>query len=108
MNNATDATFTAKVLDRSATLPVVVDLWAAWCGPCRVLTPILEKVVEESGGAVDLVAVDVDKNPRTAQAFGVQSIPSVFAFKDGKVVDSFIGARSERAVRKFVEKLARR
>ena len=108
MNNATDATFTAKVLDRSATLPVVVDLWAAWCGPCRVLTPILEKVVEESGGAVDLVAVDVDKNPRTAKAFGVQSIPSVFAFKDGKVVDSFIGARSERAVRKFVEKLVRR
>ncbi len=107
MNNATDATFAAKVLDRSGDLPVVVDLWAAWCGPCRVLTPILEKVVEESGGAVELVAVDVDKNPRTAQAFGVQSIPSVFAFKDGQVVDSFIGARSERAVRKFIAKLAR-
>ena len=107
MNNATDATFASKVLDRSGDLPVVVDLWAAWCGPCRVLTPILEKVVEESGGAVELVAVDVDKNPRTAQAFGVQSIPSVFAFKGGQVVDSFIGARSERAVRKFIAKLAR-
>ncbi len=107
MNNATDATFASKVLDRSGDLPVVVDLWAVWCGPCRVLTPILEKVVEESGGAVELVAVDVDKNPRTAQAFGVQSIPSVFAFKDGQVVDSFIGARSERAVRKFIAKLAR-
>ncbi len=107
MNNATDATFSAKVLDRSATLPVVVDLWAAWCGPCRVLTPILEKVVEESAGSVELVAVDVDKNPRTAQAFGVQSIPSVFAFKNGQVVDSFVGARSERAVRKFIAKLDR-
>ncbi len=107
MNAATDATFRAKVLERSADVPVVVDLWAAWCGPCRTLTPILEKVVADANGAVELVAVDVDRNPRTAQAFGVQSIPSVFAFKGGEVVDSFVGARSERAVRKFVAKLHR-
>ena len=107
MNDATDATFRTKVLERSSELPVVVDLWAAWCGTCRTLTPVLEKVVAASHGAVELIAVDVDKNPRTAQAFGVQSIPSVFAFRDGQVVDSFVGARSERAVRKFVAKLQR-
>ncbi len=108
MTDVTDATFSTAVIERSKSVPVVVDLWAAWCGPCRVLTPILEKVVGETGGSVELGALDVDKNPHTAQAFGVRSIPSVFAFKNGKVVDSFVGARSERAVRKFVTKLVGR
>ncbi len=105
MQAVTDKTFATAVLERSKSVPVVVDLWAAWCGPCRVLSPILERVVGEAAGAVELVAIDVDHNQRTAQAFGVQSIPSVFAFRDGEVVDSFVGARSERFVRKFLRRL---
>lgn len=88
------------------TVPVVVDLWAEWCGPCKTLGPILEKVIGETGGAVELAQVDVDKNPNVARAFAVQSIPAVFALRDGKVVDSFVGALPEPAVRDFIEKLA--
>ena len=106
MTDVTDATFNTAVIERSKTVPVVVDLWAAWCGPCRTLTPTLEKVIGETNGAVELVKVDVDANPRTAQAFGVQSIPSVFALKDGQVIDSFVGALPEHAVRDWVKKLA--
>ena len=106
MTDVTDATFATAVLDRSTTVPVVVDLWASWCGPCRVLTPILEKVVAETKGAVELTKVDVDANPRVAQAFAVQSIPSVFAFRDGRVIDQFVGALPEHAVREWVRKLA--
>lgn len=106
MTDVTDATFATAVLDRSSVVPVVVDLWATWCGPCRVLTPILEKVVGEMNGAVDLTKIDVDANPRVAQAFAVQSIPSVFAFRDGKVVDQFVGALPEHAVRDWVRRLA--
>ncbi len=106
MTDVTDATFSTAVIERSHQVPVVVDLWAAWCGPCKTLTPILEKVVGEMGGAVELAKVDVDANPQVARAFGVQSIPSVFALKDGKVADSFVGALPERAVREFLSKLA--
>ncbi len=106
MTDVTDATFATAVLDRSKTVPVVVDLWATWCGPCRVLTPILEKVVGEMNGAVELTKVDVDANPRVAQAFAVQSIPSVFGFRDGRVVDQFVGALPEHAVREWVHTLA--
>ncbi len=106
MTDVTDATFSTAVIERSKTVPVVVDLWATWCGPCRTLTPTLEKVIGETNGAVELVKVDVDANPRTAQAFGVQSIPSVFALKDGKVVESFVGALPEHAVRDWVKKFA--
>lgn len=106
MTDVTDATFATAVIERSKTVPVVVDLWAAWCGPCKVLTPILEKVVAEMGGAVELAKVDVDANPQVARAFGVQSIPSVFALKDGQVADSFVGALPEAAVREFIKKLA--
>lgn len=88
------------------TVPVVVDLWAEWCGPCKTLGPIIEKVIGETGGAVELAKVDVDTNPEIAQAFNVQSIPAVFAIHEGKIVDSFVGALPESAVREFVEKLA--
>jgi putative thioredoxin len=103
--DVTDATFETDVLDRSMKTTVVVDLWAAWCGPCKVLGPILEKVVGEAPD-VELVKVDVDANPRTAATFQVQSIPAVYAIRDRKVVDSFIGALPEPAVRQWVASVA--
>lgn len=106
MIDVTDATFATDVLERSRSVPVVVDLWATWCGPCTVLGPILERVVGETGGAVELAKVDVDANPQIARAFQVQSIPAVFALRDGQVVDSFVGALPEAQVRAFVEGLA--
>ena len=92
MKDVTDATFAVDVIERSATVPVVVDLWAEWCGPCKTLGPIIEKVIQETNGAVELAKVDVDANPQVAQAFKVQSIPAVFAIHEGKIVDSFVGA----------------
>jgi putative thioredoxin len=106
VTDVTDATFGTAVMERSMTVPVVVDLWAEWCGPCKTLGPIIEKVVDETGGAVELAKVDIDKNPQIAQAFNVQSIPAVFAIHEGKIVDSFVGAFPESTVREFVEKLA--
>jgi putative thioredoxin len=103
--DVTDATFERDVIQRSATVPVVVDLWAEWCGPCHQLGPVLERVVAESQGRVELVKVDVDSNPRVAATFRVQSIPAVYALKDGAVVDSFIGALPEHQVREFVARL---
>ena len=93
-------------MERSMTVPVVVDLWASWCQPCKTLGPILEKVIGETSGAVELAKVDVDANPDVAQAFNAQSIPAVFAIFEGKIVDSFVGALPEPAVREFIEKLA--
>ena len=106
MADVTDATFESAVLDRSVEVPVVVDLWAEWCGPCRTLGPILEKVIAETGGRVELAKVDVDANPQVASAFRVQSIPAVYAVRDRKVVDNFIGALPEAQVRTWVEGLA--
>jgi len=105
MADVTDQTFEQDVIERSNTVPVVVDLWASWCGPCKTLGPIIEQVIDETGGAVELAKVDVDANPQIARAFQVQSIPAVYALKDGKVVDGFIGAQPESVVREFVAKL---
>jgi putative thioredoxin len=103
--DVTDATFQTEVIDRSMTTPVVVDLWATWCGPCQTLGPILDKVVGETNGQVVLVKVDVDQNPGISQAFRVQSIPMVVAFAGGQPVDAFMGAQPEHEVRQFVERL---
>ena len=103
--DVTDATFQTEVIDLSMTTPVVVDLWATWCGPCQTLGPILDKVVGETNGQVVLVKVDVDANPGISQAFRVQSIPMVVAFKDGQPVDAFMGAQGEHEVREFVQRL---
>lgn len=105
MIDATDATFAEVAIERSKTVPVVVDLWAEWCGPCKTLGPILERVIDETGGAVELVKVDVDTNPEIASAFRAQSIPAVHALAGGKVVDSFVGALPESEVRAFVQAL---
>jgi len=104
--DVTDATFQTAVIDRSTEVTVVIDLWAPWCGPCRTLGPVLEKVVEEAGPGVELVKVNIDENPQVAAAFRVQSIPAVFAIRDRAVVDGFIGALPETQVSQWVEQLA--
>jgi putative thioredoxin len=103
--DVTDATFEQDVIERSATTPVIVDLWAPWCGPCRTLGPIIEKVVDATDGKVVLVKVNTDENPGIAQAFQVQSIPAVYALKDGEVVDGFVGAYPEHVIQQFVDAL---
>jgi len=103
--DVTDATFQTEVVDRSMQTPVVIDLWAEWCGPCKTLGPILEKVVGETDGKVVLAKVDVDANPRVAQAFQVQGIPAVFAMDKAQIVSSFVGAQPEGNVRAFVSEL---
>lgn len=102
MIDVTDATFDQEVLVRSADVPVVVDLWAPWCEPCKTLGPIIERAVDATGGAVVLAKVNVDENPSISASFQVQSIPAVFAIKDRAVVNSFIGALPEAAVTEFV------
>jgi putative thioredoxin len=104
--DVTDATFEAAVLERSSEVPVVIDLWASWCGPCRTLGPILEKAVADTDGAVELVKVDVDANPRISATFQVQSIPAVYAISNRKVVDSFVGAIPEASVKQWLAGIA--
>jgi len=103
--DVTDATFETEVIQRSHTSTVVVDLWAEWCGPCKTLGPILERVCEATNGQVVLAKVDVYTNPGISQAFQVQSIPAVYAFRDGQVVDNFTGAVPETVVQQFVDSL---
>lgn len=105
MLDVTDATFQTEVVERSAQVPVVVDLWAEWCGPCKTLGPILDRVIAATDGKIVGVKVDIDANPQVAGAFQVQSIPAVYALVDGKPVDGFLGAQPEHMVQDFVDRL---
>ncbi|MBF82097.1 MAG: co-chaperone YbbN [Actinobacteria bacterium] len=105
MKDVTDETFAVDVMERSKVVPVVVDLWAPWCQPCKALGPILEKVVGTTEGKVDLVKVNIDENPQIAQSFQVQSIPAVFGISNGEVIDAFVGAKGEAEVETFIEGL---
>ncbi len=105
IKETTTKTFVADVLETSRQVPVIVDFWAPWCGPCRQLTPILEKAVTAERGAVRLVKMNIDEHPEIAGQLGVQSIPAVFAFKNGQPVDGFMGALPESQVKAFIQRL---
>jgi putative thioredoxin len=106
VKDTTLQTFAADVLQASLEVPVIVDFWAPWCGPCKTLGPILEKVVGEAKGTVRMVKVNIDENPEIAQQLRIQSIPTVYAFKNGQPVDGFMGAIPESQVRSFVASLS--
>ena len=103
--NGDTATFVRDVLDASKKVPVVVDFWATWCGPCKTLGPTLERLVREARGAVRLVKIDVDRNQDLAAQMRIQSIPAVYAFRDGRPVDGFVGAQPESAIKAFLARL---
>lgn len=103
--DVTETTFEADVIERSRERPVVVDFWAAWCGPCQALTPVLEEQVGARDGEIVLAKIDVDANPGLSATYHVQGIPAVKAFRDGRVVSEFVGARSPAAVSSFLDEL---
>ena len=100
--DVTDATFQTEVIERSMHTPVVVDLWAPWCGPCQTIGPILERVIAATDGRVVLAKVNVDENPTISQSFQIQSIPAVYALRGGEVADGFVGAYPEHVIEEFV------
>jgi putative thioredoxin len=103
--DVTDNTFQSAVIERSHTVPVVVDFWADWCGPCRQLGPVIEGAVAERAGKIELAKLDVDANPAVARTYRIQSIPAVKAFRDGQVVSEFVGAQPPAAVNRFLDAL---
>jgi putative thioredoxin len=107
VKDATDATFVVDVMEASKQQPVLVDFWAPWCGPCKQLGPLLEKIVTENNGKVKMVKVNIDENPQYAGQLRVQSIPAVFAFVDGRPVDGFMGALPESQIRQFISRLSK-
>ncbi|MBB3976946.1 putative thioredoxin [Rhizobium azooxidifex] len=106
IKDTTTATFAQDVIEASRQQPVLVDFWAPWCGPCKQLTPIIEKVVKEAGGRVKLVKMNIDDHPSIAGQLGIQSIPAVIAFVGGRPADGFMGALPESQVRDFIDKVA--
>lgn len=105
--DVTSADFQARVLEKSLEVPVIADFWAPWCGPCKQLGPVLTQAVQAAGGRVRLAKINIDENPDLAQALRIQSVPTVYAFFQGRPVDAFTGARPASEIKTFVEKLAR-
>jgi putative thioredoxin len=103
--DVTESNFKAAVLDRSHSLPVVVDFWAEWCAPCRQLGPVLEREASKRSGSLELVKLDVDANPTVSRSYGIQGIPAVKAFHKGRVVAQFVGAQPAAAVERFLDSL---